>query len=47
MRERRETDEVKEAIGRREFIGGTGAAAGGVMFIPAGLERGTAADWDV
>jgi myo-inositol 2-dehydrogenase/D-chiro-inositol 1-dehydrogenase len=30
-------------IGRREFIG-TAAAVGGVMFIPAGLVRGTAAN---
>ena len=35
-----------EAIGRREFIGGA-AAVGGVMFMPAGLVRGTAANSDV
>ena len=40
MRERRK---VGDEIGRREFIGGA-AAVGGVMFIPAGLVRGTAAN---
>ncbi|HKW56748.1 MAG TPA: Gfo/Idh/MocA family oxidoreductase [Candidatus Acidoferrum sp.] len=35
-----------DSMGRREFIGGA-AAVGGVMFIPAGLVRGTAANSDV
>lgn len=39
-------DDEKNPIGRREFIGGA-AAVGGVMFMPAGLVRGTAANSDV
>jgi myo-inositol 2-dehydrogenase/D-chiro-inositol 1-dehydrogenase len=34
----------KNELGRRKFIGSAAAAAGGVMFIPARLVRGTAAN---
>jgi hypothetical protein len=34
---------MSEAIGRREFVKAT-AAVGGVMFMPAGLVRGTEAN---
>ena len=36
----------KNSVGRREFIGGA-AAVGGVMFMPAAMVRGTAANSDV
>jgi myo-inositol 2-dehydrogenase/D-chiro-inositol 1-dehydrogenase len=36
--------ELGREIHRRKFIGGVAAAAGGVLFIPAGLVRGSAAN---
>jgi predicted dehydrogenase len=43
----REPKEVGNEIGRRQFIGTAAAAVGGVMFIPAALVRGTAANSEV